>query len=262
MKLEVTLASGGREPPGGSGRGVDVRELHVRDAALELLNQPIHAPARLGVTGAQVAPFAHTRMSHDQHRLRGLIEDHHAVVEAETEVRNAAVVRRGVGQALDVPDRVVARVADRAAAEPRQARHARRAELRDHVFENAQRVGGFGFDPFPVPIASAGSSAASFKRAKRPRTEEAISPDPLPADDALEQERPVALLELAERGDGRERVAGEPAVHRHDRVAVRQRGELVERRTVRHRTLAATLSCCPKCEPLLSLSGSLAEPER
>ena len=69
---------------------------------------------------------------------------------------------------------------------------------------------------------------------ERPGAEEAVAAEPLAADDALEQERPVALLDLAEGADRRESVAEELAVDGDDRVPGRQLGELVERGEVAH----------------------------
>ena len=75
-----------------------------------------------------------------------------------------------------------------------------------------------------------GAAVERLELEERPRAEEAVAADPLAADDALEEERPVALLDLAEGADGRERVAGELAVHRHDRVPARP-GRRTRRRT-------------------------------
>ncbi len=59
--------------------------------------------------------------------LVDVVEDDHAVVEGEAQVGQAAVVGRRIGQPFDVADGVVARVADRSAAEARQARQRGRA---------------------------------------------------------------------------------------------------------------------------------------
>src|SRR5947209_7367165 len=59
--------------------------------------------------------------------------------------------------------------------------------------------------------------------------EEAVTPEPFAAHDALEQERPVAFLNFAERGDGSERVADELAIDRNDTVPTGQLNELLER---------------------------------
>src|SRR5262245_49632009 len=77
--------------------------------------------------------------------------------------------------------------------------------------------------------------AVSLEGAEGACAEKTVAADALAADNALEQERPVALLHLAERGDGGERVAGELAIDRDDGMIPGQRGELVERRAVRHR---------------------------
>ena len=70
-----------------------------------------------------------------------MVEDDHAVVEGERQVGQAAVVGRGVGQVLGVADRVVGRVADRAAGEPGQAGQVDRPVAVDQALEVAERVG-------------------------------------------------------------------------------------------------------------------------
>src|SRR5438477_616675 len=81
--------------------------------------------------------------------------------------------------------------------QPRQVRGAVRGE---HLLEHPQRVGRRRLDPPPVPLPGAGAGAVRLERAERAGPEEAVAADPLAADDALEQERPVPLLDLAERG--------------------------------------------------------------
>ena len=52
-----------------------------------------------------------------------------------------AVVGRSVGQALDVADGVIGRVADRAAAEARQSRNVWSAVAGELLFEKSQGIG-------------------------------------------------------------------------------------------------------------------------
>jgi len=73
--------------------------------------------------------------------LGDVVEDDHAVVEGEAEVRQAAVVRRRVGQALDVADRVVAGVADQAAGESRECGVAAVGAAGEQFAQVGQRVG-------------------------------------------------------------------------------------------------------------------------
>ncbi len=60
------------------------------------------------------------RLGDNQDRLANMVENHHAIVEGERQVGQAAIVGRGVRQVLGVAHGVVGRVADGAAGEPRQ----------------------------------------------------------------------------------------------------------------------------------------------
>ena len=57
---------------------------------------------------------------------------------------------------------------------------------------------------------------------ERPRPDEAVAPQTFAADDALAQERPVAVLDLAERRHGREGIADQLPIDRHEVVLLRQ----------------------------------------
>jgi len=72
--------------------------------------------------------------------LVDVVEDHHAVIEAEAEVGQAAVVDRGMLESLDVADGVVAREADRAAQEARQPQEMGRSKAGQGFLEQAQGV--------------------------------------------------------------------------------------------------------------------------
>ena len=74
------------------------------------------------------------------------------------------------------------------------------------------------------------AAAVRLEAQERAGAEEAVAAEPFAADDALEEERPVALLDLAEGADRRERVADELAVDRHHAVAARQLDEFLEGR--------------------------------
>ena len=120
--------------------GADVGQLQVGDALLQPLDQPIDALA--GGVVAALRRFARidVGMSDDGDGLVDVVEDDHAVVEGEAEIRQTAIVRRRVRQALDIADRVVAGIADGAAAEARQARQ-RAARDRPAAVSSSRRSG-------------------------------------------------------------------------------------------------------------------------
>src|SRR5688572_154963 len=80
-------------------------------------------------------------MGNDGDRLVEAVEEDHAVVQSEAQVRELAVVGRRTFEPLDVTDGVVAGVANRSAAKARQAGQVRGAVLAQTLFEKAQRVG-------------------------------------------------------------------------------------------------------------------------
>src|SRR5262249_56394860 len=73
---------------------------------------------------------------------------------------------------------------------------------------------------------------------ERPGAEKAVAAEPFTTDDALEQESPVALLDLAESADRRKGVADQLAVDGDHSCMAGQVGELVEGRVVAHGLLA------------------------
>src|SRR4051794_33443805 len=77
-----------------------------------------------------------------------------------------------------------------------------------------------------------------FKAQKRAGADEAVPAYALAANDAFEQERPLAFLNLAKSADRGERVADKLAINRHQAGILRQRGELFESRSITHASLA------------------------
>src|SRR5262249_42861256 len=150
----------------------------------------------------------------------------------ETQVRQVAVVRRRARQPLNVADRVVAGVADRAAGEARQAGHVRRTEGGQLLLQQEERVGGVQL--LPLATVAADLRAEGLEAEERPGAEEAVAAQPLAANNALEEERPVPLLDLAEGGDRRECVADELAVDRHETRAPGEVQELFQIGVVAH----------------------------
>src|SRR5262249_37333978 len=165
--------------------------------------------------------------------LEEVIEDDHAVVEAEAEIRQAAVVRWRIRQALDIADRVVTRVANAAAEETWQPVQRRRAIGGQLLLQQQQRVGMLRLDDF-VALLQLDTIAERLEAQERPGAEEAVASQPLAADDALEEKGPISLLNLAEGANRRQRIAGELAIDRHQVALAGQADELVEGRMVAH----------------------------
>ena len=102
--------------------GADVERLQISILiglrAGELLDQVVHTAARrlvgLGRGNARLVQPSH-RHHHDG--LGDVVEDDHLVVEGEGQIGHLAVVRRGVGQVLEVTHGVVTGVSDRTATE-------------------------------------------------------------------------------------------------------------------------------------------------
>src|SRR5438552_2144868 len=82
----------------------------------------------------------------------------------------------------------------------------------------------------------------SVKAQERPGAEEAVAADALASDHALEQERPITFLNLAEGADRRERVADQLAIDRHDPGVAGQLGEFFKGRQIAHAASAAMLT--------------------
>src|SRR5262249_7177892 len=186
------------------------------------------------------------RLGNGDDRLEEVVKDDHAIVEAETEVGQVAVVGWRIRQALDVADGVITGVADTAAEETRQAMQRRRAVNRQFFLQEQQRGGVLQLDDL-VTLLHLDMRAGRLEAQERPRAEETVASQPLAPDDALEQERPVALLNLAEGADRRQRVAGQLAVDRHQVALAGQSNELIERRVGANHNLTppAPPQSCP-----------------
>ena len=124
--------------------GADVERLQQdrdRLPAGKLLDQLVDAAARrlvgLGRGNARLVQPGH-RHHHDG--LGDVVEHDHLVVEGEGHVGHLAVVGRGMGQVLEVADRVVAGVSDRTATEGGQLRQMDRPNRLDPPPKLVQRV--------------------------------------------------------------------------------------------------------------------------
>ena len=94
-------------------------------------------------------------MGHGDDGLEEVVEDDHAVVEAEAEVGQTAVVRRRLPQPLDIAHGVVSGIADAAAEEARQPVQGRRAIRGQFLLKQTQRIGVLQF----LDAAAAGLQA-------------------------------------------------------------------------------------------------------
>ena len=109
---------GGHSSVEGAAGRIDVGQLDIRHATLKTFHKEVGAAAGVGVCGADILlPFEEC-VGDDEDGLGCVVEDHHAVVEAEREIGDVAVVGRGVRKSFDVPHSVISGVADRAAGEP------------------------------------------------------------------------------------------------------------------------------------------------
>ena len=87
-------------------------------------------------------------------------------------------------------------------------------------------------------IIDADAAIPGLEQKERIGAEEAVTAEALAADDAFEQERPVAALELVERGDGREGIAQQLAIDRHHAVLAREFEVFGQAREIAHAGLA------------------------
>ncbi len=173
-------------------------------------------------------------MGHRGDGFVDVVEDDHAVVEGEAQV----------GQAGGRP---AAGWAGARRSARRRSRHSRRPRRRSAA---GRGTCGAGRRPASLPAAAAGRDVRSPPRGlpvrwictrlpierleaqERARAEEAVAAQPLAADDAFEEERPVAFLDLAEGGDRRQRVADQLAIDRDDVALLGQLQKLVKGRQV------------------------------
>lgn len=173
------------------------------------------------------------REDDDVHALRHVIEDDHAVVERERQVRQTEVVGGGVRQPLDIPHGIVGDASDGAAREGGQFCQTRRAEgghptleFRERIVARERLHAGRSGDPHLPP--------AGLHPQEGVGGEKTVPADVLAADDALE-EAPGGTVVQA--GVGRERseaVGEQPSVDRHEPARPCQIGEAGPVREVRH----------------------------
>jgi hypothetical protein len=158
----------------------------------------------VGTAGVAFRPREVSVGDHDDGFV-DVVEDDHLVVEAEAQVRDAAVVRRSVRQVFHIAHGVVGGEPDRPAAERRQAGQPRPVKLVDPLLEQLERVGVVELR-HRVAHGLADAVTERLEPAERLGAEDAEPPHPLPTDHTFKQEAPAALMQLAERRHRRERV--------------------------------------------------------
>ena len=213
------------------GRPAPVRCERLRSSsALEELD----LRARELVQRLEVVVRRDARVGDDQDPVLHVIEGQHRVEQHEPGIVGAvgrrARGRRGTGS--NQRRGAVAEVADRAAGEPRQSGHERRAEV-GHQPPQRRRRTARSLSVVTPPRSMVVRAVAGAQDQERILAEERVAADVLAALDALEQERVVGVLgDLQKRRDRRQQVGDDLLAHRHERAAARQFLELLERRHV------------------------------
>ena len=198
-------------------RPVERRVGQRGERAREALREALDLRDRGVVGGVDIAVEARVRDHLDG--VQHVVEDQQRVREHQPGLRYAQRVRLRLRHALEVPDRLVADVADGAAVEARQAGRRDRAELGDLVLDHAQRV---------AVLVVQRAHAVGL------RADERVAPHALAALDGFEQERVVAARDLEVGGDGRFEVGADLAVDRGE-VALAGGGEAVQLLAARDR---------------------------
>ena len=175
----------------------------------ELLDQVVDATAgRLIGLGGGDARLAQPSHGHHDDRLGDVVEHDHLVIEGEGHVGHLAVVGRGMGQILEVTNRVVARISHRAAAERRQLGQMNRPDRLDPTPQFFQRVLAIelagdqrGRPPGRDARIFVGRDAIAvgFDFEERLGGQEAVAAHLFAADDALEQTGAAAGVDLVKR---------------------------------------------------------------
>jgi hypothetical protein len=198
---------------------------------------------RLMPAGDLVVILGAAQIGERQHMncLPHVVEDDHVIEQTERQIRQPAVVRRRVGQALDVPNRIVAGVADGSADEWRQLGQVNHPH-RLHLFaQRFQRIGDLEFLGLPRFLAARRDAAADLhlraaglQQQEGIASDEAIAADLFAADNAFEETGGLAAIEPAERLHRREGVAQEFTIDGNEVGALSEFDEPLERGKMGH----------------------------
>ncbi len=187
---------------------------HGADGCPEPLYEPVNAFHGLAVGRVRI-PALGALAADDLDGLVQVVEDDHLVEEHEEDVRQGAVVRRAVRQALHEPHHVVGHVADRAAGEAGQPLHRHERETVQVSAELVQRVVRLHrarLAAFPDGHLAAGGA----EQGERGATQEAVAADLLRPAGALQEEGVPVAADLLEGQHGGEGIGHELAVDGHD----------------------------------------------
>jgi hypothetical protein len=218
----------------------DIGQLKIRDPLLQPLDQSIDVGTGPAIAAFQILGID-VSMGDDGDGFGDVIEDHHAVIERETEVGQLAIIRRRAGEVLHIANGVIPGIAHRSARKSRQTSDRGSAIGSELFFEQLERIVVRQFQGLLGSLAAPGrpgvqphALAKRLEAQKGSGTGKAVASHAFAADDALEEKRPVPLLNLAKRADGSQGIADELAIHRHQISFASQSGEFRKRREVTH----------------------------
>ena len=178
---------------------------------------------RLGVDHA-TGRVGHHHVVHQHDPLAPVVEGAELADDDERRVGVAEVVRRRLGEALDLAHHVVAEIPDQPPVQRRQPGERRRLEARHQGLHGGQ----------DAVVRARHTEAPRRLHARPPRRQrgegaaphEGVAAPPLAALDRLEEEAVPLPHDVGEAGDRRQRVGHHLAPDRHDRVLLGQRREL------------------------------------
>src|SRR5215213_1227757 len=223
----LLVAAGGEVAGGGRGRaGGRQRGRRGRHRDRQPGGQGVDAPGGVGPGGLQVGGRGDDHVGHQHQPLAEVVEDDHRAGEDQHPLGQPEVVLGLVGQALQLPDEVVAEVADGPGEQRRQAGQGRRAQPPQGLAQHLQgrpvrQAGGRAAGP-------GGAAAADGQGGERVGADERVAAPALAVLDALQQYRAVLVAELAERPHRGLQVAEQLPPHRHHRMLPGQPRELLE----------------------------------
>ena len=150
--------------------------------------------------------------------MLGMVEGHEGVVEMKLSIGQFRFPRMGIGNLLDIANRVVAQVADGAARQRRQAGHRNGHVGVDRILQDLEKVTRQGL---LLPISPAQRGGLSHRRQGQEgiSTEEGIAADPLSSLDTLKKKGCAFIPAQAQEGDHRG-VSGQLPVDRDHRTLV------------------------------------------
>jgi len=179
--------------------GLGFRGKHGRAGRIELRTQRLDLADRRVIGPVRVA--VHNGIREDLAPVIGVIEDHAGIGEGEDAVRQSQIIGGLTRQALEEAHHIIAHEADRAAAEPRQPLDRHELVLGQQGRQRVQWVLPRSELPGVLPPVARDRHAIALGGEHREgfRADERVPPYLLAALHALQEERVMAVAELAER---------------------------------------------------------------